>query len=252
MMRGGTDGFGGTFQGVASDRRCRPLTRRWCRDRRALPTEPVVAVLGLISFGSLTVVLAVDELVVVELSPRLVMWTSTEIQGWVSVLIHQSSAGVEDQRQSHSFAPEITGRIGGPALCKGTVAGRSGHARIGPLAGIGPAGTAGHRDGDLRTAGPQLSLRTRTQGQHRGLRTARRAMVPSPRHPTGGRVPHHTPPLPRLPVAPDRLAHQVPEHQATHHAVHPGHLDSPRGSSPRVTIVLSSPDIGDRGVVKRG
>jgi hypothetical protein len=47
-----------------------------------LPTEPVVAVLGLISFGSSTVLSAVDELVVVELSPRLVMWTSTEIQGW--------------------------------------------------------------------------------------------------------------------------------------------------------------------------
>ena len=46
------------------------------------PTEPVVAVWGLISFGSSTVLSGVDGLVVVELSPRLVMWTSTEIQGW--------------------------------------------------------------------------------------------------------------------------------------------------------------------------
>jgi hypothetical protein len=46
-----------------------------------LPTEPVTAMLGLIAYCSSTTLTMVELLTVVELTPRLTMWSSTEIHG---------------------------------------------------------------------------------------------------------------------------------------------------------------------------
>ena len=75
------------------------------------------------------------------------------------MLIHQSSASVENQRKPHPLTPDITNRIRSSTLRERTLAGRSGHAWIGPLAGKSAPGAAGYRDGDLRPAGPQPGLR---------------------------------------------------------------------------------------------
>jgi hypothetical protein len=47
-----------------------------------LPTEPRLAVLGLIAYGSSTPLTRLDLLTVVELTSRLSMWATTEIAGW--------------------------------------------------------------------------------------------------------------------------------------------------------------------------
>jgi hypothetical protein len=59
-----------------------------------LPTEPVTAVLGLIAYGSSTTLTMVELLTVVELTPRLTMWSSTEIHGAPNLMrVSESSIG---------------------------------------------------------------------------------------------------------------------------------------------------------------
>ena len=50
-----------------------------------LPTDPVLALLGLIGHASSTTLTALDQLAVVELTPALSMWTSTELGGHPSL-----------------------------------------------------------------------------------------------------------------------------------------------------------------------
>ena len=57
-----------------------------------LPTEPVTAVLGLIAYGSSTTLTMVELLTVVELTPRLTMWASTEIDGWPNLCASRVAA----------------------------------------------------------------------------------------------------------------------------------------------------------------
>lgn len=47
-----------------------------------LPTDPRLAVMGLIAYGSSTTLAKVDLLASVALTPRLSMWTTSEITGW--------------------------------------------------------------------------------------------------------------------------------------------------------------------------
>lgn len=69
-----------------------------------LPTEPVLAVLGLIAYVSSTTLTAVERLTVVELTPHLSMWTSTEIDGYPSLCATRVAAAVGHCEMAHGTA----------------------------------------------------------------------------------------------------------------------------------------------------
>jgi hypothetical protein len=75
-----------------------------------LPTDPVLAVLGLIGYASSTTLTALDQLAVVELTPALSMWTSTEIAGHPSLCATQVAAALGHRNIVHGTAV-FTGRL---------------------------------------------------------------------------------------------------------------------------------------------
>lgn len=54
----------------------------WVDTAVLLPTQPRLAVMGLIAYSSSHILIRVDLLTVVELTCWLSMWTSTETAGW--------------------------------------------------------------------------------------------------------------------------------------------------------------------------
>ena len=69
-----------------------------------LPTEPVLAVLGLIAYVSSTTLTAVERLTVVELTPHLSMWTSTNHDGCPSLCATRVAAAFGHCEMVHGTA----------------------------------------------------------------------------------------------------------------------------------------------------
>ena len=68
------------------------------------PTEPVLAVLGSIAYVSLTTLTAVERLTVVELTPHLSMWTSTNHDGCPSLCATRVAAAFGHCETVHGTA----------------------------------------------------------------------------------------------------------------------------------------------------
>lgn len=87
------------------------------------PTDPVAAVLGLISASNSPAANTVAEVLAVELSPRLVMWTSTEIPGWPNLCATRVAAAFGRCRDMVCGTAVFTGGIpGNPASLSVTLA----------------------------------------------------------------------------------------------------------------------------------
>lgn len=76
-----------------------------------LPTDPRLAVLGLIAYGSSTNLTAPELLTVIELTPRLAMWTTTETRGWPNLCATRVAAAFGHCRDIVNGTTVFTGAL---------------------------------------------------------------------------------------------------------------------------------------------
>lgn len=75
------------------------------------PTDPRLAVMGLIAYGSSTALTMVDLLTVVKLTSRLSLWTTTEISGWPNLRATRVACAVGHCREIVHGTAVFTGAL---------------------------------------------------------------------------------------------------------------------------------------------
>ncbi|MGH3669349.1 MAG: hypothetical protein ACRDSH_01755 [Pseudonocardiaceae bacterium] len=94
-----------------------------------LPTDPRLAVLGLIAYGSSTTLTAPELLKVTELTPRLVRWTTTETDGWPNLCATRVAAAFGRCRDIVDGTAVFTGALDITANPTSLTAAQAAHVR---------------------------------------------------------------------------------------------------------------------------
>lgn len=94
-----------------------------------LPTDPRLAVLGLIAYGSSTTLTAPELLKVIELTPRLAMWTTTETDGWPNLCATRVAAAFGHCRDIVDGTAVFTGALDTTANPTSLTAAQAAHLR---------------------------------------------------------------------------------------------------------------------------